>query len=444
MNKRRRRNSKESEDDLISVDLGSVDSDESFEDCDIIINDFKVDKKYTNKFNKLINEIKNKNITINHILKLNLSNDDSIWFIEYLNIINNLTPNTEEKYKLKQKIYEKYTQVISSNYTKLSEQYSLNADPDENLVQKIFKSNHNDHVKSLLFNKFSRISKQGTSEEYASVVNYINHVLLVPTEIKMTFDDIKMKLSKFWEVINKNVYGLIQVKEKILEALNSYLMSNGNTNFVITLIGSPGVGKTSTARALAEALNISYGQISMSDISDSNILIGHMSSYIGSHPGVLVNILQRTHRLDNLILFDEIDKIKTDQMHSSDLSHVLLKIFDKTQNKYFNDAYMPEIDIDLSRNIFIATANDEKNIPKALNDRLYKIYIDKYSKRDKLEMAKYHIIPKIILNLKINKKDIIFGDNEISYLIDTLDDTDGVRNIDWTFFLGCFVTKNSL
>jgi ATP-dependent Lon protease len=397
----------------------------------------KLDANLAKKLQSIEDEIDKRDIAEEDILKLNLSLDDNIWFIEHIRMMDSIKDDTDEKYNLKQKIYNRYRHVISPSYHILKTTYGLDTNQDENMINKIFSSNHPDRIKYLMFTKFNRASEKGSPEEYFKVAEWIDYVLNIPTEVKMDLKSISTtniteKLGKFWDSVNKRVYGLTSVKEKLLEALNTYLMSGGEVGRVITLIGPPGVGKTSIAAALADAMDLPFEQISMQDIADPSVLIGHSSTYIGSHPGIIVEILRKNRRLDNLILLDEIDKTRNSGSDGQNLSTVLLKIMDKVQNKRFNDAYMPEIDIDLSKIIFVATANidTECNIPRAVLDRSYKIYIDGYSDDDKVEIGNKYIIPKILNKMKLDKHSVSIDNSVLKYLISKLEKTSGVRNLE--------------
>lgn len=397
----------------------------------------KMETKLTKKLQVIEDEIDKRDITEEDILKLNLSLDDNIWFIEHIRMMDSIQDDTDEKYNLKQKIYSKYKQVTSPSYAIFKSTYGFDTDKDENMIHKIFSSKHPDRIKHLLFTKFNRATEKGSAEEYYKTIEWIDYVLNIPTEVKLNLkeinaSDITDKLVKFWNSVNKRVYGLTSVKEKLLEALNTYLMSGGEAGRVITLIGPPGVGKTSIAAALADAMDLPFEQISMADITDPSVLIGHSSTYIGSHPGVIVEKLRKNARLDMLILLDEIDKTKSNATDGQNLSTVLLKIMDKVQNNKFNDAYMPEIDIDLSKIIFVATANSdtEHNIPLAVLDRSYKIYIDGYSNDDKIEIGNRYIISKLLDEVKLDKNCITIDDSVTKYLVSKLKTTPGVRNLE--------------
>lgn len=418
---------------LLNNDNNFLNNDnKSINDDNESMNDDNNNYEIKKKKQRIDEEIERRNITEIDILKYNLSIDDAIWFMEHLQILNSIEEYTEERYILKQKIFNRFKQVTSSSYNSLKNDCNVDLNPDNNIVDKIFNSKHSDHIKSLMFIKYNRASEKSSTEEYFKAVEWVDYVLRIPLEVKIDLKNLNINntLNNFWEIANKHIYGLHHVKEKLLETLCSYLKSNGTIGRVLTLIGPPGVGKTSIVYALAKAMNLSFNQISMSDIFDPSILVGHSSTYIGSHPGIIVDILRKNNRLDNIILLDEIDKIRPNLIDGHNLSFVLLKMLDNVQNKNFNDAYMPEINIDLSKIIFIATANNENDIPITLSDRLHKIYISGYNVNDKIQISKNFIIPKLLDKLNIETNKIVFSDDVLKYLINKLNDTPGVRNLE--------------
>ena len=267
-------------------------------------------------------------------------------------------------------------------------------------------------------------------EHWLNALKEWENVVIVDNVKKININE---NLLKFWNSVNKNIYGMTKVKEKMLECLNTYLHSKGAVGRIITLIGDPGTGKTSMAMALAEAMNMPFQQISMSDITDPSVLIGHSSTYISSHPGILVETLIKFGRLDGLVLLDEIDKVKTNPVDGHSLSTVLLKILDKVQNKKFNDSYMPEIDIDLSKIIFVATANKEEDIPSALLDRLYKIYVDGYSDADKVRIGKDYIMPKLLRDINLHPTDVEIDNSVMEHIVTNgISKSNGIRELEHT------------
>ena len=226
------------------------------------------------------------------------------------------------------------------------------------------------------------------------------------------------------ETLNKNIYGLEKVKEKILETICAMILDNNCKNRCITLVGPPGVGKTSIVKSLAEALGLPYEYISLGGIKDSSYLLGHSYTYIGAKPGIIVNMLRNMKYKNGIVLFDEIDKVSKDN-NVSDIYSVLLNIFDYTQNHQFRDNYIPEIPIDLSNLFMVIAMNDDTHIDTILKDRLSIIYLNGYNQDDKIHIAKNYLIPKIIKD-----KELVFSDEIISYIVSLTKNDSGIRKLE--------------
>lgn len=261
------------------------------------------------------------------------------------------------------------------------------------------------------------------SPENAMIRNYLEWVLYLPWH-KETYEnnhleDIKKKL-------DEHHYGLDEIKMRILEYV---ALKNNNDEIkspIICLVGPPGVGKTSIAKQIANALNRKFYKISVGGLNDSSELIGHRRTYMGSNPGKIIQGLKKCNSKNPLFLIDEIDKITSNG--KDDPASVLLDILDKEQNTEFVDNYIEEA-FDLSHVFFILTANHVENIPVALKDRLEIIYLSSYTNYEKLELAKKYLIPRILEENKINNKIISISDEMLLYLISAYTEEAGVRDL---------------
>ena len=375
------------------------------------------DSKFLNKREKKIEEIKNaiinKNININNIIELNLPTNENIWFYENFKILSNYEQYTEEWYDLRNKIYKKY--IAIKNY---------GVPTEDNILDRINNSTHNNNIKQLLYKKL--VDNISSTEENAKLIDWVNTVLEVPLK-----DDEKKNylinetLTKIWNELNNNIYGLQNAKEKLMETLCSKLINNNNDGKIIALIGPYGVGKTSFAKSISDALEMPFDIISLNSIKDPSVITGFSSTYIGASPSIFTKILIKSQNKNMIILLDEIDKIECKSVSST-----LINILDYSQNNKFKDHYMPEIPIDLSKILFIISANDINNIDKALLDRMNIITIDGYNIEDKIIIVENYIIPKILSRLSITSKNIIFSNDLIKYLINKTDDTRGLRKIE--------------
>lgn len=405
------------------------DSDSEFEDSDEYIEPKKVKITNIKKYNDIKKEMLIRDININNILELNLNMDDNIWFVEYFKILNNCEEYSEERFKIKNMIYDKYKSFKNIDL-ELLKKIKLNSNLEENIIHRIIKSNYDDTIKNILYKKYKRcIDSNNNSDELFKIVDWIDTILNLPTHIiKTNFNE--EILPKLWKSLNDHVFGLNHVKEKVMETMCSKLLNCDGNGKILTLVGPPGVGKTAMALSIAQSMNIPFDQISFGSIKDSSVLTGHSSTYIGSVPGLFTKILLKSKKLDTLILLDEIDKIpKTEEGNS--ITSVLLHVLDKTQNNRFRDMYIPEIHLDLSKILFICSANSVDDIDPVLRDRMNIITISGYDLHEKINIVKKYIFPKIKNDLNILNSDIIIDDKEIQYLIEKkIKDSFGMREIE--------------
>lgn len=261
------------------------------------------------------------------------------------------------------------------------------------------------------------------SPENAMIRNYLEWILNLPWQ-KETFqnnniEDIRKKL-------DEHHYGLEDIKTRILEYV---ALKNNNKDIIspiICLVGPPGVGKTSIAKQIAQALNRKFYKISVGGLNDSSELIGHRRTYMGSNPGKIIQGLKKCGSKNPVFLIDEIDKLTINS--KDDPASVLLDILDKEQNKEFVDNYIEEA-FDLSQIFFILTANNLDSIPLALRDRLEIICLSSYTNYEKLDIAKKYLIPRILVENKINNKIISISDEMLLYLIMAYTEEAGVREL---------------
>lgn len=409
----------------------------------------KRNKTFTNiidKFNKsdeIEKAINKKNITLDDILKLNLPMDENIWFYEYLQILENTEEFTEEHYRIKNMISDKYERLKNVNIeelTKLKNYFDSNND----IIAKIISSNHDYYVKTILYKKYKRCYDNiGSthSDELLKVTEWIDNILDLPTNTTNTTNttnktnttnttNISTILKNLWNNLNERIYGLTHVKEKVMEVVCAKLLDPNSKGTVLTLVGPPGVGKTAIATSIADSMEIPFDQISFGSVKDSTILTGQQSVWIGSAPGLFTKILLKSKRLDTLILLDEIDKIP-DTPEGKSIASVLLHVLDRTQNYRFKDMYMSEIPLDLSKMVFVCASNSLENIDPILKNRMTIVEINGYSTVEKIEIAMTHMIPRIIQELGFSKTDIIISKTDLKYLIDHKTNIDnGMRDVE--------------
>ena len=256
------------------------------------------------------------------------------------------------------------------------------------------------------------------------VRNYIEWLLelpwLVKTKETQNFNKVKEKL-------DESHYGLEKVKERIIEFLAVKKMTNNLRSPIICLVGPPGVGKTSLAVSIARAMNRNFVKISVGGINDESEIIGHRKTYLGANPGRIIQSMKKAKSSNPVFLIDEIDKMIKD--FKGDPASALLEILDPEQNKYFSDNYIEE-EFDLSDVMFIATANNENDIPYALKDRLEIVKLSSYTEYEKLDIAKKHLIPKICKEHGIDQKNLKFTDAALLTIIRNYTKEAGVRELE--------------
>ncbi|MCQ3915129.1 MAG: endopeptidase La [Mycoplasmoidaceae bacterium] len=222
-------------------------------------------------------------------------------------------------------------------------------------------------------------------------------------------------------------YGLEKVKERIVEYLAVRAKSKNTKAPIICLVGPPGVGKSSLAKSIADALNKPFVKMALGGVKDESEIRGHRRTYLGSMPGRIIKAMKKAGVVNPLFLLDEIDKMSSDQR--GDPASAMLEVLDPEQNSRFSDNYIEE-DYDLSKVMFVATANYAEQIPAALYDRLEIIELTSYTELEKLAIAKKYLIPKVLKDSGLTNKDLTFADNALMFIIRHYTQEAGVRELE--------------
>ena len=260
--------------------------------------------------------------------------------------------------------------------------------------------------------------------ESGIIKTYLDFVISLPwsKESVETTDIVKAK-----EELEKDHYGLEKVKERILEYLAVKIMTKKNPQAILCLVGPPGVGKTSLARSVANALNKKFVKQALGGVKDEAEIRGHRRTYLGALPGRILQGMKKAGTINPVFLLDEIDKMSSD--YKGDPASAMLEVLDGEQNRYFSDHYLEE-PYDLSKVFFITTANYLGNIPEPLRDRLEIVELSSYTEFEKLEIAKRHLIEKQLLLHGLSKIDFEVSDDALWRIIREFTREAGVRELE--------------
>jgi len=281
------------------------------------------------------------------------------------------------------------------------------------VIEKLFKKE---------LDKMQRMNPQGA--EYTVQMNYLDLLLDLPWG-EYTKDNLDLNRAR--KILEKDHFGLEKVKERILEYLAVLKIKGNMKSPILCFYGPPGVGKTSLGKSIAEALGRKYVRMSLGGLHDEAEIRGHRKTYIGAMPGRIVQNLKKTASANPVFVLDEVDKLG--RSNHGDPSSALLEVLDPEQNHAFYDNYV-ETEFDLSRVLFVATANNLSMVQGPLLDRMEIIEVNGYTIEEKIQIAKRHLLPKQITEHGITKKDILVEDKIWEKLIEEYSNESGVRGLD--------------
>ncbi len=295
----------------------------------------------------------------------------------------------------------------------------------QEMRQKAETTKWSDEVKNVFLKEVDKLERtHPQSPDYSVQLNYLQTMLSLPWGI-YTADNINIANAE--KVLNKDHYGLEKVKERILEHLAVLKLKGDMKSPIICLYGPPGVGKTSLGRSIATALKRKYIRMSLGGVRDEAEIRGHRKTYIGAMPGRIIKGLIKAGSSNPVFILDEIDKIGSD--HQGDPSSALLEVLDPEQNSTFHDNYL-DVDYDLSKIMFIATANNLNTIPAPLLDRMELIEVSGYITEEKVEIARRHLVPKELEANGMKKRDIKLPKNTLEAIIESYTRESGVRELE--------------
>ena len=279
----------------------------------------------------------------------------------------------------------------------------------------------NEHFKKEL-SKLQRMNPQVA--EYSIQRNYLDTYLELPWN---EFSKDNFDLKRATKILNRDHYGLKDVKKRIIEHIAVLKLRNDMKSPILCFNGPPGVGKTSLGKSIAEALGREYVRISLGGLRDESEIRGHRKTYIGAMPGRLIQNLKKSGTSNPVFVLDEIDKLG--KSHQGDPSAAMLEVLDPEQNENFYDNYL-EVGYDLSKVLFIATANNLGQIPWALRDRMEIINVSGYTIEEKIEIAKRHLLPKQLKEHGLTIKNLKLGKKQLEQIVEGYTRESGVRGLE--------------
>lgn len=342
--------------------------------------------------------------------------------LETIELENEIETSLKEKIDASQREYL-LREKIRSIKEELGES-TLKEGEIDTLKKKIADKKLPDRIKFRIEEELKRyILSSEASPEVTIIRTYIDWLLDLPW-LESSIDNNNKK--EVVEILNESHYGLKKVKQRIVEFV-SVMEKTGNVNgTIICLVGPPGVGKTTLARSIAKSLHKKFVHISVGGISDEGEIIGHRRTYLGASPGKIIGGMKKAGVNNPVFLIDEVDKLTKD--YHGDPASALLEVLDKEQNEHFCDNYIEE-EFDLSKVLFILTANDISKIPNALKDRLEIIELSSYTNYDKKEICKKYLIPKLFKEYQIRDYNISINDYAISKIIEEYTKESGAREL---------------
>lgn len=341
--------------------------------------------------------------------------------IEIMKIENDIADKVQEAMNKNQRDYylREQLKVIHQELGEEDEDQEI-----DDYRQKILAFHLEQDTEERLLKELSRLEKQPLGSSEAAVMrNYLDTVLELPWN-EETKDTVNIEAAR--RMLDEDHYGLDTVKKRVLELLAVRKLAPDISGQIICLVGPPGVGKTSIATSIARCLGRKMARISLGGVHDEAEIRGHRKTYIGSMPGRIIAGMKSAGSKNPVLLLDEIDKLGND--YRGDPASALLEVLDGEQNKTFRDNYL-EVPFDLSRVLFITTANTTSTIPAALLDRMEVIELSSYTDEEKVMIAKHHLLPKEMEKVGLKKGQLTVYDNAWREIIDGYTRESGVRHL---------------
>ena len=343
--------------------------------------------------------------------------------LQLIAIRNNIREKTHDELNQQQRKYFLQQQIKNLQ----AEMGNHESSPEkQKLLMKAENKKWSEEIEELFYDeldKLDQISPQ--SSDYNVHLSYLQTLVDLPWG-EYTPKDINIERAE--KILNRDHYAMEKAKERILEYIAVLSLKENPQAPILCLYGPPGVGKTSLGKSIADALKRKYARISLGGLHDEAEIRGHRRTYIGAMPGRIIKGMQKAGSSNPVFILDEIDKV-TQSTHNGDPASALLEVLDPEQNKAFHDNYL-DCDYDLSRVMFIATANELNTIPKPLLDRMEIIELSGYITEEKIEIAKRHFVPKEKENVGLAGTGISFSKQALEYIIEKYTRESGVRQLE--------------